>query len=131
VLEEARTGTGPKIITSVVSKVEVANVEEEGRKRVIDPQVEQKIDAFWANYHLIEIVELHDTIALAARKLMRTVIDKKMKSLKAMDAIHLASAQWLSVSEFHTYDVRLSDYANLLGLTIREPDVPQPRLPNI
>ena len=45
-----------------------------------------------------------------------------------MDAIHLATAKWLGVDEFHTYDTGLHKYAANLGFKIIEPYTPQPRL---
>ena len=45
-------------------------------------------------------------------------------SLKPMDAIHLATAQHLSVDAFHTYDGKLEKYQPGLGLKIEEPYAP-------
>ena len=50
-----------------------------------------------------------------------------------MDAIHLATAQWLAdngteIDEFHTYDRGLDKYAALVGFKICEPYTAEPRM---
>ena len=57
----------------------------------------------------------------------------KGRRLKPMDAIHLATAQWLSsaglrVEEFHTYDQGLFRYNSELGFQIVEPRIENPRM---
>jgi hypothetical protein len=49
-------------------------------------------------------------------------------SLKPADAIHLASAQWLSVEELHTYDDKMPRYSMMIGCKICEPSTIQLRL---
>ena len=63
---------------------------------------------------------------------MRDAITKGW-SLKPLDAIHLATAQWLSsvgvtVDEVHTYDNSLVKYGPIVGFSIMEPYAPQPRM---
>ena len=55
--------------------------------------------------------------------------------LKPMDAIHLATAEWVNrrlftVEEFHTYD-KLDKYGFMIGIRIKEPYILQPSFPNI
>jgi hypothetical protein len=71
-----------------------------------------------------------------ARDLMREAIaaSRGVWSLKPLDAVHLATAQWLDashpISGFHTYDTSLKKYANLLGgIPIVEPDATKPIQP--
>ena len=120
------------IYTSAISQVEVAFARAEQRQRALDPQTEQRIDQLWDNSKAITVVEYHPVISRGARSLMRNAITEG-RSLKAMDAIHLATAQWLhqterNIAEFHTYDYRLNGYAPVVGFTICEPYLQQPGL---
>ena len=49
------------------------------------------------------------------------------RSLKPLDAIHLATAQQMQVAEFHTTDDRLKNW-NDLGFAVRESWTAQPKL---
>lgn len=52
-------------------------------------------------------------------------------ALKPLDAVHLASAQWLQVQEVHTYDDRLEKFSEAIGRRICAPYANQPRLPEL
>ena len=130
-LDSASSG-GIKIYTSALSQVEVAFAASEQKQRVLEPREEQNIDAFWSAPDVIEVVEYHDGIGRQARALIREAIPKGW-SLKPIDAIHLATAQWLvlagfGVDEFHTYDRSLDKYAALVGFKVCEPYTPNPRM---
>ena len=121
-----------ELYTSEISRVEVAFGASEQKRRRLDPESEQRIDSLWADPNVIVTVEYHRAIGQIARELMREAITRGW-SLKPLDAIHLATAQWLldvgvEVGEFHTYDRRLSRYAPIVGFDIREPQTPQPRM---
>ena len=78
------------------------------------------------------MVEYHAEIGNRARTLMRNAITRGW-SLKPLDAIHLATAQWLvdngvQVDEFHAYDRSLDKYGSIVGFTICEPNTPQPKM---
>ena len=128
-----RADAGEAIIyTSAISQVEVAFADAEQQQRALDPQTEQRIDQLWADSKAITVVEFHSGIAREARSLMRNAITLG-RSLKPMDAVHLATAQWLhqtgrSIAEFHTYDHPLKGYASTVGFTICEPYLQQPGL---
>ena len=111
------------LVTSVISKVEVAFPQSEYQGSLPDRSVEDAIDDFWANTP-VTLIELHDQIALEARGLIRSGLHGKW-SLKPMDAIHLATAKWFEVNEFHTYDERLikESLSTHLGFPIRNPAV--------
>ena len=120
------------IHTSSLSRVEVAFAASEQLHRELDSQEEQKIDGLWEDPSTISVVEFHDGIGLQARTLIRGAIARGWK-LKPLDAIHLATAQWLisagfSVAEFHTYDGGLEKYGPLVEFTICEPYTEQPRM---
>ena len=124
------------IVTSTISMTEVAFGLVEQSNQVLSEEVEANIDSLWSDRRAITLVEYHPIIALEARGLMRTGIPLGW-SLKPLDAIHLATAKWFGVIEFHTYDGKLRRYSDQVGFTIVEPYVSggppatQPQLPNL
>lgn len=128
-LHEIEQEESRRIYTSTISRVEVAFAAVEAQSAVLDAQTLSDIDALWDDRSVVEVVELHDEITLTARGLMRDAVDCGW-SLKPLDAIHLATASWLDVAEFHTYDHPLDKYENLVGFSILEPYALQGRLPN-
>ena len=121
-----------RLYTSELARVEVAFAAREQRGQALDPQMEQAIDSLWANPEAVVLVEHHSGISLEARSLMREAITRGW-SLKPLDAIHLATARWLSkvgitVEEFHTYDQQLLRYEPMVGFKIAEPNTLQPRM---
>ena len=121
-----------QLYTSEISRVEVAFAASEQKRRRLDSAMEQRIDSLWADSNVVVLVECHGAVGQVARDLMREAITRSW-SLKPLDAIHLATAQWLSsvgvgVSEFQTYDGRLSRHAPIVGFDVREPHTPQPRM---
>ena len=115
------------IVTSTISKVEVAWVAHEKFNRVLNPNEESQIDALWNDSSVVDFVEFHDDIAIIARDIMRTGMIKGWK-LRTNDAIHLASAQWVQCYEINTYDDKWSKYSEVVGIDIKEPSVIQPSL---
>ena len=117
-----------RIVTSVISKVEVLWVAHEKLNRALSREEESRIDAMWNNPDVIEMVDFNDEIAVVARKAMREGMVRGWK-LRTNDAIHLASAQWVAASELHTYDMKhFEKFSELLGLVICEPHAIQPKL---
>ncbi len=114
-----------EIVTSSLSLVEVAFAHAEKDAQQLDPQVEHTIDALWAPGSPIKTVEFYDLIAYEARKLMRKGIAQGWGSLKPIDAIHVATAQHIGVSEFHTYCRRIQSWNGHLAFSITEPQTPQ------
>jgi len=128
ILEAVETSKIERIVTSVLSKVEVTWVAHEKLNRALNRDEEARIDAMWNNPDVIEMVDFSDEIALTARKIMREGMARGWK-LKTNDAIHLASAQWVGASELQTYDLRdFAKFSELLGFTICEPHTIQPKL---
>ncbi len=125
--EEIEKDNDRKLITSAFSIIEVAHVAIEKQRGKLQSGLEDKLDTFWANTSLLEMIDFHEHIARKTRQLMRKALEMKY-SLKGPDALHLVSAQSVGVDEFLTYD-DLAKYASLVGFTIREPYVTQPRLP--
>ena len=120
------------IYTSALSQVEVAFAASELQQRALDQEQERRIDALWSDSSTVEIVEYHDGIGGQARALMREAAVSG-RSLKPLDAIHLATAQWLliigfPISEFHTYDRRLWRFGQSVQFNICEPYIVQPRM---
>ena len=130
-LESSASGT-IELYTSTISHVEVAFGASEQQGRRLNPEVEQQIDSLWADPKVVLSVEYHGRIGQIARDLMRAAVIRGW-SLKPIDAIHLATAQWLStlgvgIDEFHTYDARLFKYASIVDFDVREPHTLQPRM---
>lgn len=94
------------LVTSVISKVEVAFPQSEYQGSQPDRSVEEEIDALWADRSAVTLIEFHDLIGLEARELIRSGRHQGWR-LKPMDAVHLATAKWFGVDEFHTYDKEL------------------------
>ncbi|MFC1928125.1 type II toxin-antitoxin system VapC family toxin [Chloroflexota bacterium] len=115
------------IVTSTISKVEVAWVAHEKLNRTLNPDEESRIDTLWNDLSVVDFVEFHDDIAIMARDIMRTGMIKGWK-LKTNDAIHLASAQWVQCYEVNTYDDKWEKYKEIVGIDIKEPSVIQPTL---
>ena len=105
-----RSGDQYQIVTSVLSITEVAFAKIEQDQKALDPEVERKIDKLWQVGAPIKIVEMYELIAVRAKHLMRTAVEKGW-SLKPADAIHLATADQLKVAEFHTYDEGLDKFS--------------------
>ena len=121
------------LYTSEASRVEVAFAATEKQQRALDEETERRIDGLWENRSVISLVEYNSAISPLARKLVREAMTRTW-SLKPLDAIHLATAQWLlqlgiNIDEFHTYDERLDKYGALVGYRIGRPSTIEPMLP--
>ena len=128
ILDAVESSRADKIVTSVVSKVEVAWVAQEKLSRILTIEEEKRIDEMWENDEIFEMVEFNNEIALMARKLMREGLSRNWK-LRTNDAIHLASAQWVGAIELQTYDMRdFEKFSQLAGIAIKEPHTIQPKL---
>jgi predicted nucleic acid-binding protein len=128
ILEAVETSKNQRIVTSVLSKVEVTWVAHEKLNRALSRDEEARIDELWNDPDVIELVDFNDEIALTARKLMREGLARGWK-LRTNDAIHLASAQWVGAAELQTYDLRdFEKFRQLLGIIICEPHTIQPKL---
>lgn len=117
------------LFTSTVSITEVAYVTYERQRKKPDPAVEQALDALWDQRDLVRQIEYHEIIAREARRLIRQGLTSG-RSVKSHDAIHLASAMYLTVDEFHTYDTQLLNLSRqgLVPFPIVQPHVRQLRL---
>src|SRR5207302_316632 len=116
-----------EIVTSTLSITEVAFGAEEVIGQPLDETLEDQIDAFWDDPSTIKLREFDRIIAREARTLIRAARSTGW-SLKPADAIHLASAKMVVASEIHTYDASLFKYAELIGISVREPYTDQLQL---
>jgi predicted nucleic acid-binding protein len=114
------------IVTSTLSIVEVAFAASEKAGGVLDDAIVTAIDDLWTDRSAIQVVEFDQVIAREARRLLRRSIELD-KSLKPMDAIHLATAAIMHVSDRHTTDDRLQSW-NDLGFPVRDPWTETPQL---
>ncbi len=115
------------IYTSELTKVEVAYTAEARFQGRLNEDEKARIEALWADEN-IELVEFQSLIGDIAVELVRDAMAAN-RSLKPMDAIHLATAKWLGVTEFHTYDRKLRSLSALVGFKILEPKPTQGILP--
>ncbi len=128
ILESVESSKTTRIVTSVISKVEVTWVAQEKLNRILYAEEEKRIDEMWENDDIFEMVEFNNEIALMARKLMRTGLSQGWR-LRTNDAIHLASAQWVGAMELQTYDIKdFEKFSQLIGIAIKEPHTIQPKL---
>ena len=123
-VRQARAGE-IELLTSAVSRVEVAFAEAEKDQQALDEATEARIDNLWTPPSPIKTVEFYDLIGDGARALMRQGISQGWGSLKPMDAIHLATAQRLNVAELQTYCERLLKWSGNLGFPVVEPQTAQ------
>jgi predicted nucleic acid-binding protein len=114
-----------ELLTSAVSRVEVAFVQSEKADGVLDAEAEEAIEAFWSPGSPIKTVEFYDLIADSAKALIRRGIEQDWGNLKPMDAIHIATAQRMQVSEMHSYDDRVKKWSGHLGFPITDAQTAQ------
>lgn len=117
------------IYTSAISKVEVSFGEVEKTRRQPVPEIAALIDGLWAAVDAITLVDFQDVIGQEATRLIRASLPQG-GGLRPNDAMHLATAQWLSdtgikIDELHTYDRRLMRHSGSVGFTICEPHTAQ------
>ena len=125
--EQVQNDNQRKLVTSAFSIIEVAHVANEKQKFTLMPDVEEKFDVFWADTSLIELIDFHENLARKARTLMRQATINKY-SLQGVDALHIVSAQLVGVDKFFTYDIKLKKFEDMVGFSISEPHVDQPKL---
>lgn len=121
---QARAGD-IELLTSAISRVEVAFAAVEKSEGSLDSDTEEKIDTLWAPGSPVKTVEFYDLIGDRARALMRQGIAQGWGSLKPLDAIHLATAQQMAAAEVHTYCERLQAWSGHLGFPVTEPQTAQ------
>lgn len=127
-----------KLITSSFTVIEVAYIQHERLKGKFAEKDEERLDEFWANAEVVLLVDLNPFITKIARDLVRTA-KQNGHSLKPGDAVHLATAKWVSevfrekgepqiIREIHAIDEQIEKFSTLVGLTICPPQPLQPRL---
>lgn len=122
---EARA-SGRAIVTSTLSRVEAAFIPREKEQRVLSAEVDDAMSAMFDDFSLIQLVEFDRDIAVDARRLVRTATGAG-RSLKAADAVHIASAKAHGVEMLYTTDTQLVSLSNALG--IQQASLPFSRSP--
>jgi predicted nucleic acid-binding protein len=130
IMDEAAEGKC-EIVTSTVSQVEVAFGKAEQDQKAPDAEVLAAIEAYWLPESPVKLIEFHRFIATEARDLVRLFRLDHDQRLTPLDAIHLASAQRLRVTAFHTYDGKLLDRNGSFEFPIQKPWMVEPRLPGV
>jgi len=122
-------GKEGQIHTSMISIVEVAFGKAEQDGKVLEAEIEKKINRLWAPASPIRLVEFHALIAEGAKDLMRYALTQGQGwKLKPMDAIHLSTARNMAVKQIHTYDEGWDKYGTYLGIPIGRPIAKAPKL---
>ena len=121
-----------KIYTSAISHIEVAYGASEQQKRTLNPTVIEEIENLWTDPNAVTSVEYNERVGRIARDLIRESMLRDW-SLRSVDAIHLATAVWLSqvgiqIEEFHTYEPRLVKFSELTKIPVLEPYTQRPSL---
>lgn len=114
-----------ELLTSSISRVEIAFVQSEKDGGTLDPEAEQAIDALWLPGSPLKTVEFYDLIADRARRLIRQGIEQGWGALKPKDAIHVATAAQMGVSEMHSYDTQVKKWSEKLGFPITDAQTDQ------
>ncbi len=128
ILSEVEQSEGKrKIVTSMLSIVEVAHSGQELINRTLDESTLNRIDRIFYDSSVVLLVEFSPFIAEQAREIMRLGLEKSLKR-DPRDCIHLATAKYMKVSEAHTYDRALWAYSDHLGIRVCQPRVQEPRL---
>jgi len=112
-------GPDPGIVTSVLSIVEVAFIEDEKQRRRLVPGLDDFLGTIWAD-PAIRVVDLTTTIAAEARRMLRDSLLVGPR-LKPPDAIHLATARSANVGYFFTRDAALIRHTGRYDFAIVEP----------
>lgn len=109
------------LITSVITKVEVSWIETAEYKPVKADDL-ARLDNFWKDSNVIQLVEFNDNIADIARDLMRHARNNGWSTKTwGIDSIHLATAKWANAKSFFTYDTKFAKFADYIGIKIDEP----------
>lgn len=117
------------VVTSTVSIAEVAYGAEEKLQRVLDAEVEARIDALWQPGSPVRLVEASRRVMVEARALMRKNLAAGHRALTPMDVVHLATAAIERVDQLATYEEKARPrWAELTGLNVVEPYVEQQSL---
>ena len=128
ILSEVEQSEGKrKIVTSILSLVEVAHSGQELIDRTLDESALNNIDKLFYDSSVVLLVEFTPFIAKQARGIMRIGLEESLKR-DPRDCIHLATATYMKVCEAHTYDKALWAYSDHLGINVCEPRAQNPRL---
>lgn len=128
ILEAAfKSGGNLQIVTSVISKVEVAFTATEKLQRQLNASEEERIQKLLMDTSVVALAELHELVADRSAQMVRQAMQANL-GLKPADAIHLATAERVRASEFQTYDKLLlgPGFSAITPLRIREPKTGQP-----
>lgn len=129
---EASRRTEIEVLTSVLSITEVAYAAQERDARLTE-EAEDSIDKLWEPASPITLVAMSQRLTLGARGLIREAKWRGIRSLRSVDALHLASAVQANCSEVFTYEKEATrrGWSTLIGMPVHEPSVDQPTLPDI
>lgn len=130
-LENAEDGI-VRLFTSYLSIAEVAYIasDQEPSGAADD---EASIDGLWTPSSPIRLAEVSMPVARTARSVIREARLNRIRSVRSVDAIHLASAELNHCDHFFTYEKKSTRtaWSTLIQPDISEPYVDKPHLPGI
>jgi predicted nucleic acid-binding protein len=109
-----------EIFSSHLTVAEVAYGKAEKDGRALNASTEEKINKLWHPDSPFKLVEVHFLNSFDAKSIVRDGITNS-RAIKPHDAIHLATAKRLGISEFHTYDELLWRWDSVLGFRVIAP----------
>ncbi|MGB7291959.1 MAG: type II toxin-antitoxin system VapC family toxin [Thermodesulfobacteriota bacterium] len=109
------------LVTSSLTKVEISWIETNQYDLTLSDDDKERLDNYWKDNNLIEIIDFSDAIADIARDIMRYAKKNGWKA-RTMDSIHLASAKWINAIGFISYDDDFKKYEKYLSIQVHEPN---------
>jgi len=111
-----------KLLTSSVSITEVAYIKE-AKDAANNNADEARIDQLWTPLSPITVVDFSIEIAKRARSVIRKARTMRIRSVRSIDAIHLASAEVFSCKQFFTYERETTrqGWNQLISAEVSEP----------
>ena len=128
ILDDARNSR-IELLTSALSITEVAYVAT-GPHDDISSAGETKIDQLWTPASPIILVDVSETVARAARSVIRQAWGEGVGGVRSADAIHLATAQLQKCDRFFTYENETTRkrWDGLIRADVAEPFSDSPQL---
>lgn len=121
IVEAVESSGSMRIATSVLSVTEVAFALREQRSSALSSAFEARLDALWSDVDSVHLASFDVAIARLARTLIRAAVGDG-RSLKPIDAVHLATASSVGAEFLLTTDQRLIKRGREAGIAIGMPD---------
>ena len=111
-----------RIITSLITMVEVLWAKHELDKKKLDAKVENRIMALWhPESSPIKVIEVSEFITRDALSLLREGLKKGWSKSKGVDAVHLITAKREGATEFIATEHAMEKWGKRLGFEVKLP----------